>query len=216
MRGKSSSTYKNCLSAFKFYFRDFLGLGWIVKSFKFPAKELKISRVPSKEEIQKFYNALEDTRDKAMFMLYATSGLRRNELLILKKEDIDFSKRMIIPRKNSKTKKTWVTFYNEEAEKVLLIYFETRNDINPKMFPISRATFKAHWKIAKEKTGIHITPKRLREWFCCEMARMGVQDRYVDAFCGRVPRSVLARHYTDYSPERLKEIYDQAGLKVLS
>ncbi|MEM3506079.1 MAG: hypothetical protein QW589_01440 [Candidatus Bathyarchaeia archaeon] len=38
---------------------------------------------------------------------------------------------------------------------------------------------------------------------------------YVDAFCGRVPRSILAKHYTDYSPERLKEIYDKAGLKVL-
>jgi hypothetical protein len=35
-------------------------------------------------------------------------------------------------------------------------------------------------------------------------------------FCGRVPNSVLARHYTDFSPERLKEIYDQAGLKILS
>jgi hypothetical protein len=27
--------------------------------------------------------------------------------------------------------------------------------------------------------------------------------------------SVLARHYTDYSPERLKAIYDKAELKVL-
>jgi hypothetical protein len=32
----------------------------------------------------------------------------------------------------------------------------------------------------------------------------------------RVPRSVLARHYTDFSPERLKRIYDGAGLRVLS
>jgi len=42
------------------------------------------------------------------------------------------------------------------------------------------------------------------------------QTRYVDAFCGRVPRSVLARHYTDFSPEKLKEIYEKAKLKVLS
>ena len=40
-------------------------------------------------------------------------------------------------------------------------------------------------------------------------------DRYVDAFCGRVPRSVLARHYTDFSPERLKRVYVKAGLMVL-
>jgi len=56
-----------------------------------------------------------------------------------------------------------------------------------------------------------------REWFICEISKLGVPDRYVDAFCGRVPRGVLAwRHYTDFSPEKLKEIYDKAGLKVLS
>jgi len=43
-----------------------------------------------------------------------------------------------------------------------------------------------------------------------------VPDKYVDAFCGRVARSVLARHHADYSPEKLKEIYNKAGLKVLS
>jgi len=26
------------------------------------------------------------------------------------------------------------------------------------------------------------------------LERLGVSDRYVDAFCGRVPRSVLVRH----------------------
>jgi hypothetical protein len=49
----------------------------------------------------------------------------------------------------------------------------------------------------------------------CELGRLNVPDRYVDAFCGRVPQSVLARHCTDFSPERLREIYDQACLKIL-
>jgi len=53
-------------------------------------------------------------------------------------------------------------------------------------------------------------------WFTAETARLGLPDRYVDAFCGRVPGSVLAKHYTDYSPRVLKEIYDKAGLRVLS
>jgi hypothetical protein len=53
-------------------------------------------------------------------------------------------------------------------------------------------------------------------WFCSEMANQGVPDRYLDAFCGRVPKSVLSRHYTDFSPTRLKQIYDKASLTVLS
>ena len=55
----------------------------------------------------------------------------------------------------------------------------------------------------------------LRYWFANKMAEQGVQDRYIDAFCGRTPKSVLARHYTDYSPERLKRIYDKANLKII-
>jgi len=72
------------------------------------------------------------------------------------------------------------------------------------------------WRVAGKRTGLHITPQCLRRWFAVEMARLKVPDRYVDAFCGRVSKSVLARHYSDYSPETLKEVYDKADLKVLS
>jgi len=47
------------------------------------------------------------------------------------------------------------------------------------------------------------------------MGKLGVPDRYVDAFCGRVPKSVLARRYSDFKPEKLKEVYDKANLKFL-
>jgi intergrase/recombinase len=47
------------------------------------------------------------------------------------------------------------------------------------------------------------------------MLRLGVSETYVDAFCGRVPKSVLARHYTDFSPEKLKEVYGKAEVRFL-
>jgi len=75
---------------------------------------------------------------------------------------------------------------------------------------------KPFYKWFKERTGIHITPQVLREFFCQQMGELGIPDRYIDAFCGRVPKSILARHYTDYSPERLKRIYDKANLRILS
>ena len=70
--------------------------------------------------------------------------------------------------------------------------------------------------IAREKTGIDVTPQKLRQWFCSEMLRLGVSETYVDAFCGRVPKSVLARHYTDFSPQKLEEIYEKANIKILA
>jgi len=45
---------------------------------------------------------------------------------------------------------------------------------------------------------------------------IGHSTSNIDAFCGRTPRSVLAGHYTDYSPNKLMKIYKRANLKVLS
>jgi len=72
------------------------------------------------------------------------------------------------------------------------------------------------WKSAREKTGIDITPQKLRQWFCSEMLKLRVSEIYIDAFCGRVPKSVLARHYSDFSPQKLKEIYAKASICILS
>ena len=47
------------------------------------------------------------------------------------------------------------------------------------------------------------------------MSRYGVDAKYIDAFCGRTKSSVLENHYLDYSPERLKSIYDEARITVL-
>ena len=123
---------------------------------------------------------------------------------------------MIKPaRNNGQTKHVWVSFFNDEAKEALKQYLDARKDRNPKLFPTCLDTFNVMWREAREKTGIYVTAQVLREWFACEMGRLGMPDRYIDAFCGRVPRSILARHYTDYSPDRLKEIYDGAGLRVL-
>ena len=84
-----------------------------------------------------------------------------------------------------------------------------------RLFKVSDRQYKKIWKTAKKKSGLHITSQKLREWFRCEMGNLGVSDRYIDAFCGRTPKSVLAKNYTDYNPERLRLIYEEANLKVL-
>ena len=206
------ATYRNCLSSLKVFFRDFLEMPQTVQSFRFPASQFKPKVIPSKEDLKKFYEAIDSDIGKALFLFYATSGLRKNEVLNLSKDDLDFSKRMVTPNcHNGSTKHSYVSFYNEEAEFLLKKVMGDN-----KLFPISDRQYKRIWKVAKDKTGIHITPQMLRDWFCEEMGRLGVSDRYIDAFCGRTPKSVLARHYSDYSPDKLKAIYDKVNLRVLA
>ena len=208
----SCHVYKNLLGALKVFFRDFLNRPEVVKSFKFPRASFKPKIVPTRDEIQRFFEVIDSELGQVLFLFYASSGLRKNEVLGLTKDSIDFVKRMIIPFGHSGvTKSSYASFYNKETEQAL-------NKIElgaDKLFKVSDRQYKKIWKSAIKKSGLHITAQKLREWFCCEMGNLGVSDRYIDAFCGRTPKSVLARHYTDYNPERLKKIYEGANLQVL-
>jgi len=218
LKGISSAQYKNILMALKVFFRDFLKAPEVVSSFKFPHQVFKPKQILNREQLQQFYQSLETAKEKALFMLYATTGLRRDEILSLKPENIDFSNRMITPENHrGETKKSWVSFYNEEAELALKEYLATKKPSrSQRLFPMQQDEVVELWKATREKTGIDITPQKLRQWFCSEMLRLGVSETYVDAFCGRVPKSVLARHYTDFSPEKLKDIHDNAQFRVLN
>ena len=203
------------VKAVRVFFGKYLGLTNLVRTFKVPQYPFKPKYVPSKEELQAFYKML-NQRDRVIFLLLATSGLRYHEVMELRQSDLDLEKKMIKPLiDNSSSKRAWVSFFDEETKNEIVEYLNSKSfQENEHLF--SKAIEPRKMKVfkgAREKFP-HITPKVLREWFCCEMARLGVQDRYVDAFCGRVPRSILARHYTDFSPEKLKEIYDKANLNL--
>jgi integrase len=210
----SSAQYKNILMALKVFFRDFLKAPETVASFKFPHQVFKPKQILSKEQLQQFYKCLETPKEKALFLLYATTGLRRDEILSLKLEDIDFEKRMITPDNHrGETKKSWVSFYNEEAEQALNEYLRIKEQSrSQRLFPMQRDEVVKLWKSARDKTGLCITPQKLRQWFCSEMMRLGMSETYIDALCGRVPKSVLARHYTDFSAEKLREIYEKVNI----
>jgi integrase len=213
------SSYGGFVSSIKIFFRDYLNAEYLVRTFKHPRPLEPVKHCITKKQIQVFYKAIKRLKEQAYFLILASSGLRKGECLSLTLNNLDMEKRMITPNSHgsSRTKHSYVTFYNEETEEVLRQYLESKRKDTRYIFTHDRTGFLNNpWKEVKEETGIYITPRILREWFCNEMGMLGVQDRYIDAFCGRVPRSILARHYTDYSPERLKRIYDKANLRVLS
>jgi hypothetical protein len=70
---------------------------------------------------------------------------------------------MITPNNHSgKTKQSWVSFYNEEAEKILDECLRTKKHSRSKrIFPMQRHEVVELWKAAKDKTGLNITPQKL-------------------------------------------------------
>jgi integrase len=203
---KSQKTYANYLCTLKVLLRDYLKQPELIVDFKFPTIGFKPKILPSKQHLKTFFQALPSLKYQIIFLALASSGLRVSELL---SANIDRTNRMLIPKThNGTTKNAWVSFYDDETEKLLKAY-----QGNP--FENSRNTVTHVFRETANKTSINITPQTLRSVFAREMSRVGVQDRYIDCFCGRTPQSVLARHYSDYSPEVLREIYIKANIKIL-
>jgi len=93
-----ANSYANILKTLRIFYRDYLGRLEVVEGFKFPTRPFNAIAIPSKRKLQEFYRWLKEPMAKALFLIYVTTGLRRNEALNLRIGDIDFEKRMIIPK----------------------------------------------------------------------------------------------------------------------
>ena len=129
--------------------------------------------------------------------------------------DIDEETRLIVADRGSRTQQTWVTFYNAGAAEAFERFKPDRDPDDERVFQTVKQPPSRKFRQISEATGVKVTVQKLRRWFATEMSRCGVDAKYIDAFCGRTKSSVLEKHYLDYSPEHLKEIYDEAGITVL-
>ena len=191
----------------------------LAESFKIKNPPPSPKQSPDKEELQTVYRRLESGEEQVAFLLMATSGLRRAEVLDLTPANFDLDNRGIYPQKSDgqTTKQQWMSFYSPDAESKLHDEYNfDRMAPDEPLFTRHRDTFTHSFRDASaEADTMKITPQVLRVWFCQEMSSLGVADRYIDAFCGRTARSVLAKHYSDYTPENLQRVYENAGISVL-
>ena len=135
-------------------------------------------------------------------------GLRIGEILSLGESNVDRKSRFIIPNCHSgETKHSGISFYNEEAE-ALLEQFEKSKNIwqrkSHRLFSMGRDKFFYSWKRAKEKSGINMRPKDLRDFFSQEMGKALIPDRYINIFEGRAPKNVLAKHHNPHGIKMLR------------
>jgi len=209
-------TRKNYKIDMRVFFRDFLKRPELIEGIKLPYVPKKIRRDGvSKEDLQAFYSALDNDEERALFLLIATSGIRPIEAFNLKFQDIDIENGFVKPIHDTRTKRAFISCFNDEAKEQLLKIMQNKEQ-DDLVFTIPRRVVQKRWNKLSKAMGIKITMQGLRQWFSSEMGKLGIPDRYVDAFQGRLPSSVLAEFYTDYEPSKLRVIYEKAGLRVLS
>lgn len=210
LKSNDSSSWKsNQLKALRKFIRDYLQLGNWINEFIFSREKAKIKKaIPTNEQLALFCTKL-DYENQIIFLILVTSGLRIGEVLSLDIDDINFDTNMIDASKvhKSNTKSSWISFMTSQVSKYVQSYVES--SYTDKLFPVSYKTVQENFQRISEETGIKIKPHLLRTVFTEKCTQAGLEEKYIDAFCGRMSQNVIRKHYTDYSPEAMKRHYDK-------
>jgi len=205
----STSWKSNQLKALRKFIRDYLQLGNWINKFTFSREKAKIKKaIPTNDQLALFCSKL-DYEIQIIFLILVTSGLRIGEVVSLDIDDIDFETNMIDASKvhKSDTKSSWISFMTNQVSKYVQSYTELLYD--DKLFPVSYKTVQENFQRVSEETGIKIKPHLLRTVFTEKCTQAGIEEKYIDAFCGRISQNIIRKHYTDYSPEAMRIHYDK-------
>jgi integrase len=209
----SLSWKSNQIKALRKYIRDFLKLGNWIEEFKFLKSNAKIRTIPTDEDLVKFLQLL-PKQTHVIALVLVTSGLRIGEVISLRFVNIANELNMIDVSKvhEGDTKHSWLSFVTQQTVEILYEYLREINfdyEDESKLFSNSSRVVQNNFEQASEKLGFKLKPHTLRMVFTEKCTLSGIHDKYINAFCGRVSKSVLAKNYTDYSPTSLKREYEK-------
>ncbi|MCF7798114.1 MAG: site-specific integrase [Lentisphaeria bacterium] len=210
-RAISSSQQNQRINAIKFYYEKVLGRQKLIFDIPRPAKEHKLPRVLSKNEIRRILGACTNLKHRCILTLIYSAGLRRSECIDLKITDID-SDRMVIHINGAKGKKDRVSLLSENTLILLREYYKV---YKPKEYlfegahggKYSPASIGMILKRAASQAGIFktVTPHMLRHSFATHLLEQGTDLRYIQELLGH-NSSKTTEIYTHVSKKALANI----------
>jgi site-specific recombinase XerD len=202
---KSDSYINQMINSIKFYYEVVLEMPNRFYSIERPIKKETLPKVISLEEVQSIIKNTNNIKHKCIVSLLYSAGLRRNELLNLKLEDID-SKRMVITVKNGKGNKDRQTILSAAVLTDLRTYYK---EWKPKKYLFESPNggqYSANSvikiiKVAANKARIrkNITPHMLRHSFATHLLENGTDLRYIQVLLG-------------HNSTRTTEVYTQVAI----
>lgn len=210
MANHFSASYQNqVVNAVKLFFNKIESKKLNPELVHRPKRPKLLPNVLSKEEVKLILNAHGNIKHKAMLSLIYSCGLRRNELLNLKLEDINSTRNIITIRQakgrkdrivplSSKILETLRIYYTEHKPKIWLFEGEIKGE------KYSEQSLQSVLKQALDKTKINkpITLHWLRHSFATHLLENGTDLRYIQELLG-------------HSSSRTTEIYTHVSTKSL-
>ena len=177
--------------------------------------EQYVRRLLSIEEMSRLVNSILDPRDKAIIILLAKTGIRRNELIKLDIDDIDWENCKIILKKTPK-RSNRIVFFDDEVAIVLRRWLRVRKTLKPgtkALFinytskrRIDRNTVYNIVVRHSIRLGLKISPHNLRHWFTTWLRRNRMPREFIKELRGD-RRKEAVDIYDHIDEEELREAY---------
>ncbi|MCJ2670077.1 MAG: tyrosine-type recombinase/integrase [Candidatus Thermoplasmatota archaeon] len=163
-------------------------------------------QIVSIEQMAEFINSILDPRDKAVITLLAKTGMRRNELVRIDVEDINWEENAII-LKPTRKRKNRLVFFDDEMARILKRWTTARESrikdsdvkalfLNQEGNRLKRNGIYSLVTKHAERVGIHdpsnrdlskrFTPHCCRHWFTTHLIRSGMRREMVKELRGDV------------------------------
>jgi integrase/recombinase XerD len=196
-------------ASISFFFREILNREFSLDEVPIKKKEKTLPRVVSKEKIKEMIDSTENLKHRLIIKLLYSSGLRLQELVNLKRRDIDFERGLINVRLG-KGGKDRMTLISENLKMDLLKYYSIYSFQTGYVFEgrLGKYTKKSVQKVldnAGTKAGIKVTPHMLRHSFATHLLEAGTDIRHIQKLLGHSDLSTT-QIYTHVSNNDLKNI----------
>jgi site-specific recombinase XerD len=213
----SSSSINLSINGIKFYFEIVLGMPHSYYDIERPRKQKQLPTVLSNDEIKRMLQSTGNLKHKCIIGILYSAGLRRNELVNLKIEDIDSSRMSIkvIDAKGNKDR------YSILSNTLLIDLRKYYKKYRPKIYLFEGQTQGKYsgtsiGKIVKKyalKAGIRkkVTPHTLRHSFATHLLESGTDIRYIQILLGH-NSTKTTEIYTHVAQNSFKNIINPLDL----
>jgi site-specific recombinase XerD len=210
-KGISASQQNQRINSIKFYYEKVLGLEKQYYNIDRPRKARELPKVLSEEEVLSILKSVENLKHKAIIATIYSAGLRRSELINLRKNNIHYDRKLIFIQ-GAKGKKDRNTILSDALIIILKQYLK---EYKPNYWLIEGPNRKKYsatsvlkiLKKAARKAGINrrVTPHMLRHSFATHLLEHGLDIRYIQHIMGHTS-SKTTEIYTHISQKALDKI----------
>jgi len=203
------------LSALRFFFLKTLKRPWMVQDMPVPKQPIRLPDILSREEVERLIQSAGTPLHRICILVLYATGLRREELVQLKVEDID-SARMLIHIRQGKGKKDRKVMLSPRLLTELRDYWRSANP-KPQTYlfpsqagsnadvPMSDKTVWSAVREAATRAGLEkrVHPHTLRHCFATHLLESGADLRTIQLLLGHADLKTTSR-YLHLSERHLK------------